>query len=340
MRGRPPHLGVALSGDRVLSALVTARGHPLLCPLTRSARLPEWGGEEDWPALADYFGGLGSVSYRKGPVPLPVTVALCPPLCDWRLLRLPRLGQTETHALLEAHAARYFLNAPDRVAVSIGGLAPMHPDWADDLAPPRLCAVVDGRLLAVIRRAAQDAGLAIPDVVPAASAWAAAIKSGRGGMSMVIAGNERAGRRDVVWARRGRVMRLRAWPVRARTGAVVRPRDAVVQLPSGVADDVLLLAATGTSRRPHGALLTGSMIVRRRRARSRARIGAIAAGLLLLLGSAAIHHAGLGRQLKGIRADRASISEHVQLALEIRAEREAALATAATLDSLDGVPRL
>ncbi|MEN8376795.1 MAG: hypothetical protein ABFS34_15310 [Gemmatimonadota bacterium] len=340
MRGRPSHLGVALSGDRVLSALVTARGRPLLSPLTRSARLPEWGGEEDWPALADYLAGLRSVAQRGGPDPLPVVVALCPPICDWRLLRLPRLGQAETHALLEAHAARYFLNAPDHVAVSIGDLAPMNFDGAYDLAPPRLCAVADGRLLAAIRRAAKDAGLANPEVVPAASAWARAIRNGRGGMSIVVAGTERTGRRDVVWGHQGRVTRLRAWPVRARTGLAVRPRDAAAALPAGVADDALLLAAVGGSRRTHGAFLTAPMMVRLRRTRARTRIRAIAAGLLLFLGAAAIHHAGLGRRLEGIRGDRASIAEHVQLALEIRAEREAALATAATLDSLDGVPRL
>ena len=332
---RPARLGVALAPDRVVVS-ATGRAGAVARTWSHMVAAPD-GDAGPWRALGDTLAAaIREALAALGDARARVSVALLPPLAECRFVQLPGLGDDEVQLVLARDAASWF---PGGAATGVvaGTRFPRAGTAADVLA-----AVAPASLVNVVHEATASAGGAVEAIVPAASAWAAAMAhawrhAGDAQCRLVV---PLAGRVDVVTVERGEPRALRRLPAtpdhRLVLGALLDGADAthaaialagepadvapvatvlaargtppLVAIDQGMAHDALALAARGAllvARAP--SLVPEALRVERRRLATRGATRRVAAAVGLLAVAAGVGLWGTHRELDAVRARRAEL---------------------------------
>jgi alkylated DNA nucleotide flippase Atl1 len=286
-------------------------------------------------------------------------IALLPPLAELRSVSLPPLDEDDRNRFLARNAARYFVSARGPQVV---GTAVRRSGRKGDGEAPVLAAAAPTQLLSAVEAAAHAAGVPVTGVIPAEAAWAAAALEiwpalARGPAAVAVARDDRV---DLLSLHDGELLVVRrfrgaadadglanAMDEGARAAVLGTPdaarlvaealaaRGIRVMLPdaawAGVADRPDVLAA----RYAAGAT---ALVVRTEESIQRGRAGALRlAGWLAgmasaaLLAAAAIHYAGVRRELGRVQQARAAIRAQVEATLVGRSSVDAAYRQVAAL---------
>lgn len=157
--------GVAISPTEICAADIRLRGSSDRA--WRATLEPPQIDGGSWPSLATAFADLANT---LGTTNGTLTVALMPPLTEVRRLELPPLRDDELQRILSRDASKYFVGA--RTPQIVGASRSARRTRGAPSAV--VAAAASGRLVALIRAAAQMSGWAIEMVAPAETAWAAA----------------------------------------------------------------------------------------------------------------------------------------------------------------------
>ena len=289
-----PRIGVAIEATRLHAAAAAGSATQRF-----EWPLPPFGADEWSAALRAAFAGLRESTGLRSAA---VSVAVLPPLCRARALRLPPLSLEQCRRVLTRDAKRYFLGrGPWLIAVrrlrSRGATEP------NVLAVAIPSGVYDGLV-----DAAASVGWSIRAVVPAEEAWCSAIPRGRRGPGLAVVRMESG--THLIEVERG------GWRPGRRLRDSQEPEtgDATVHLdvPATQAGTLAAECAHCAGRlsfvpEPERAQM------RARAARLTRRLWAVAAGLLLLAGGAA--YLDLSLELSSVRARRAARAVRVDSAL-------------------------
>lgn len=367
-RGQPSashHFGIALSATALCATDGVGRSS------TGVRRLPLDPPAADaltWPSLTKALTQLQSDLNGER-----ISIALMPPLAEVRSVDLPPLRDDESEAVLMRAAARYFVTArqPQLVGV-VRGRRGGRGGSARGGSQTVVAAAAPARLVAAIRAAARDAGLAIAGIGPAESAWGAAAVSSwpafaKGPALVVVSHPDRT---DLLRLDDGRLAAVRRFQAGAADAALIAdaarntgssplrlaafgPREQRQELTrdlssrgiatvipderagDGGSSDPDVLAARYAAPREGPVFRSDDLRAASRAEAWRATALVAAAAVALLVGGAAVRLWGLNRQLDAVRAQRARLAPRLSATLMGRTSVEAVYRSLAGLNALE-----
>ncbi len=337
-------LGVALSlteivafDTRLKAAGSTAWRMPLDMPSSENSA---------WPSLTNALKALAKLSRERSGK---LAIAVLPPVAEVRRVDVPPLDDDETEAVLARNAAKYFVGARGAQLVSVLSTGAKRTSGDGVVA-----ATVPAWFARLVSNSARDADWTVEQLVPAESAWTAAVASTWPGCVKEVAYAlvHHADHTDVLHINRGvlqNVRRLRsatadvpvlldALPssptvlafgntaVRKEWITALSARSVNVSLPSSlpadIASDSALVAAAFASKVAGLVFRTDDMRAADIRKRAQLMYATIGAAVVLFAASAVFMLWDVQRELKAVQVERAALKPQLATTVVGRASVE------------------
>jgi len=321
-------IGVAVGLDVVVAWVEGGAAEYRRVPISRTGE-----GEPGVAELTGAFEELRAVFERSMDSSLAgrarLSVALLPPLAQFRQLDLPPLADAEAEALLQREAARYFPGGAQRRTVALV------PRAGKD-APLRAVAA-SSALLEALTTAIREAGFRLDRLVSAHCAWAASAGAGGGeGRQLVVAEGREVQILDILGRRIEGVRRTPAGPENQWTELVTAGEVTLLGSGESLQAARSALETTGVRLRTpqhgpdaagmaaRGALGAEPVLVPEGLAEERRSAAAgmgrrlLALTAVLIVIAVAVHNVGLRRELGATQEARAALRAEVAPLLDAR----------------------